>query len=99
MWCDVTDALVHFDASPGDLTDYAALLGFDRNPSKGERMSDYRDTEELSGWDVAYSAAYAEEQEKRGLFGLSAEEIPPEMDKEIHKAVIEQVGERPDPGD
>jgi len=54
---------------------------------------------ELSGWDVAYSAAYAEEQEKRGLFGLSAEETPPEMDKETHKAVIEQVGERPDPGD
>lgn len=82
-----------------DLTDYAALLGFDRNPSKGEHMSDYREDEELSGWDVAYSEAYAEEQEKRGLSDLSAEEIPPEMDKEIHKAVIEQVGERPDPDD
>ena len=81
---------------PCDLTADAALLSFGRNSSKGEHMSDYGEDEELSGWDVAYSEAYAEEQEKRGLFGLSAEKIPPEMDKEIHKAVIEQVGERPD---
>jgi hypothetical protein len=70
-------------ASLVDLTDYAALLGFGRNPPKGEQMSDYRDTEELSGWDVAYSAAYAEEQEKEGYSAFRLKRYRPKWTRKF----------------
>ncbi len=61
-------------------------------------MSKYDDNE-LSDWEVAYSQAYAEEQEKRGLSGLDPADIPAELDREIDAAVREQIGENPDEGE
>lgn len=59
-------------------------------------MSKYDLDDELSAWEIAYSQAYTEEQNRRGLFGLDCAEIPAELDREIHKAVIDQIGQNPD---
>ncbi|WP_312903654.1 hypothetical protein [Stutzerimonas nitrititolerans] len=57
-------------------------------------MSKY-DEEELSGWDVAFSQALAEELEKRGIGTLSFEEMPDDLYDEAKAAALEVVGPKP----
>lgn len=58
-------------------------------------MSKY-DDEELSGWDVAFSQALAEELEARGVGSLSIEEVPDDLYDEAKAAALEVVGPKPE---
>lgn len=59
-------------------------------------MSKYLDDDGLTDWERQYNEVYAEEAQKRGLCLEPDEVLDEGLEREIHNAVIEQIGADPD---